>query len=81
MSDQYTADPPAPEQKSGSRLTDTTTLVLLAVVVVFALTNSRSTKITWLVASSRAPLFIVIGICVAVGFAAGYLTAQRKGKG
>lgn len=58
---------------------DPTTLVLAAAVVAFALANSRSTKITWIVASSRAPLFVVIAICVAAGFLAGYLTARRKG--
>jgi uncharacterized integral membrane protein len=79
MADQYTTDPPAPA-KSSSRVPDTATLVLLAVVILFAITNSRSTKITWVVASSRAPLFIVIGICVAIGFGAGYYTAQRRAK-
>jgi uncharacterized integral membrane protein len=65
---------------SGFPRADTATIVLVGVVILFALFNSRSTKITWIVASSRAPLFVVIALCVAVGFAAGYLTAQRRGK-
>lgn len=78
-------DPPGADAEAGGRgsrlpLGDTATIVLVAVVLLFALFNSRSTKITWIVASSRAPLFVVIGLCVAIGFAAGYLTAQRRAK-
>lgn len=59
---------------------DPVTIVIAVAVILFALANSRSTKITWIVASSRAPLFVVIAICVAGGFAAGYLTARRAAK-
>lgn len=79
MADQHTTDAPPPKTWD-SRLPDTATLVLLAIVILFAVANSRSTKITWIVASSRAPLFVVVAICVAVGFAAGYLVAQRRAK-
>lgn len=79
MADQYTTDPP-PETTKDSRVPDTATLVLLGIVILFAITNSRSTKITWVVASSRAPLFVVIAICVAIGFGAGYYAAQRRAK-
>lgn len=78
-------DPPGADAEAEGRTSrfpggDTATIVLVAVILLFALFNSRSTKITWIVASSRAPLFVVIGLCVAVGFAAGYLTSQRRGK-
>ena len=80
MADQYAPDGAGPESKSSSRVPDTATLILLAFVVLFAIANSRSTKITWIVASSHAPLFVVVAICVAAGFLAGYLTAQRRGR-
>lgn len=74
-------DPGAPSTRDEwwQRL-DPVTLVIAVAVILFALANSRSTKITWIVASSRAPLFVVIAICVAGGFAAGYLTARRAGR-
>ncbi|WP_354700951.1 hypothetical protein DSM112329_01244 [Paraconexibacter sp. AEG42_29] len=69
-----------PEEKSRLSNTDIATIALVAVVVVFAVANSRTTKISWVVASSKAPLFVVIAICVVVGFAAGFLFAQRRAK-
>lgn len=68
------------EDKRGLSNSDIGTLVLVGVVVLFAIVNSRSTKISWVVASSKAPLFVVIAICVVIGFAAGFLFAQRRGK-
>lgn len=77
-----TEDPLAPTSEKKPRIskTDFATIALVAVVVVFALANSRTTKISWIVASSRAPLFVVIAICVVIGFAAGFLFAQRRAK-
>lgn len=68
------------DAKRGLSNSDISTLVLVGVVVLFAIVNSRSTKISWIFASSKAPLFVVIAICMVVGFAAGFLFAQRRGK-
>jgi uncharacterized integral membrane protein len=77
MTDQHDA---GPERTQWWARLDPATIALAVAVLLFALANSRSTKITWIVASSHAPLFVVIAICVAAGFAAGYLTARRSGR-
>jgi uncharacterized integral membrane protein len=52
--------------------------VLGALVVVFAVLNSQSVKIDWIVTTTRAPLIVVIILCGLAGFALGTLAARRR---
>jgi uncharacterized integral membrane protein len=52
--------------------------VLVAVIVLFALFNSQTVTIHWIVTTTDTPLIVVIAGCGLVGFAAGYLVARRR---
>jgi uncharacterized integral membrane protein len=48
------------------------------VAVLFAVLNSQSVKVDWLVSTTRTPLIVVIVISAAVGHASGQLLARRR---
>jgi len=52
--------------------------VLVALIVLFALFNSQTVTIHWIVTTTETPLIVVIAGCGLVGFAAGYLVARRR---
>ena len=52
--------------------------VLGAVLVLFAVLNSQDVRVHWLVTTTTGPLIIVILICGALGFAAGWLLVRRS---
>jgi uncharacterized integral membrane protein len=52
--------------------------ILVLIVVLFALLNSQTVKIKWLVTSTRMPLIVAIVLSAAVGFAVGWLLARRN---
>ncbi len=53
-------------------------IVLVVVLVVFALLNFQSVEISFLIFRVDLPLFIVLAIMGAIGFAAGWLAAGRR---
>ncbi|HEY3864552.1 MAG TPA: LapA family protein [Solirubrobacteraceae bacterium] len=55
------------------------TAVLLAVLIVlFAVVNSQTVTIHWIVTTSQTPLIVVIAGCGFVGFAVGWTFARRR---
>ena len=55
------------------------TAVLLAVLVaLFAVVNSQTVTIHWIVTTSQTPLIVVIAGCGLVGFVVGWTFARRR---
>ena len=69
-----------PTVTSKRQLTPRTAIagVLVALIVLFALFNSQTVTIHWIVTTTETPLIVVIVACGLVGFAAGYLVARRR---
>ncbi|HEY5143564.1 MAG TPA: lipopolysaccharide assembly protein LapA domain-containing protein [Solirubrobacteraceae bacterium] len=57
-------------------------VVLVALIVVFAILNSQSVRMHWLVTTTTTPLFVVIIIFAALGLLLGYILGTRsRGRG
>lgn len=56
------------------------TLVLLgAFAALFAVFNARQVEVRWIFGDPiQTPLILVIAVCLAVGFAGGWLVAKRR---
>lgn len=54
---------------------------LVLLVVLFALLNFDKVKVNFIVTSAKAPLIVVIAICLAVGIVLGIAAGHRSGKG
>jgi uncharacterized integral membrane protein len=55
-----------------------TAVVLLVLIVLFAVANSQTVTIHWVVTTTQTPMIVVIAGCGLVGFAVGYLVARRR---
>lgn len=55
-------------------------VALTVVLVVFAIRNSQSVTIHWLVTTTETPLIIILAGCALIGFAAGWLFARRSAR-
>jgi uncharacterized integral membrane protein len=55
----------------------TLVVVLLGLIVLFAVANSHTVGIDWVVTETRAPMVLVIGLSAGVGFLVGALVASR----
>ena len=53
-------------------------LVLIASIVGFALSNTETVRIDWIVTVTRAPMVVVIALSGLVGFVAGVLVTYRS---
>lgn len=53
-------------------------LVVVAVVVVFALVNTKKVNVDWVVSDSRAPLWVVIGASAVAGAIIGFVARPRR---
>ena len=53
-------------------------LVVVAVVVVFALVNTKKVDVDWVVSDSRAPLWVVIGASAVAGAIIGFVARPRR---
>lgn len=49
-------------------------------IVLFAVLNSQSVEMHWLVATSTTPLFVVLLVFALLGFAVGYVVGRRGGR-
>lgn len=56
-------------------------IVLLGLIVLFAVVNSHTVEIDWLVATTRAPMIVVIALSGAGGLLIGALIANRGRSG
>jgi len=72
----------SPQSARKSRISASTIVagVLSALLVLFALLNSQSVTIHWVLTTTTAPLIVVIIGCGLVGFAAGWLLSRRSAK-
>jgi uncharacterized integral membrane protein len=52
--------------------------VLGVLLVVFAILNSQTVTVHWIVGTSEVALIVVIALCGLVGFAVGWLLARRQ---
>jgi uncharacterized integral membrane protein len=55
-----------------------TAAVLVVLIVLFAVANSQTVTIHWVVTTTQTPMIIVIAGCGFVGFAAGWIFARRR---
>ncbi|HUB36003.1 MAG TPA: lipopolysaccharide assembly protein LapA domain-containing protein [Solirubrobacteraceae bacterium] len=55
-------------------------VVLAVVITLFAVLNTESVQVNWILGSGEAPLIIVIVISVLVGVVLGYLASLRAGR-
>lgn len=53
-------------------------VVVVALIVVFAATNSNDVDVDWVFGDSAGPLWLVIAGSAAAGFLLGLLTAARR---
>jgi uncharacterized integral membrane protein len=51
---------------------------VVAVVVVFALVNTKKVDVDWVVSDSRAPLWVVIGASAVAGAIIGFVARPRR---
>ena len=52
--------------------------VLVVLIVLFAVANSQTATIHWIVTTTQTPMIVVIAGCGLVGFAAGWMFARRR---
>jgi uncharacterized integral membrane protein len=55
-------------------------VVLAVVITLFAVLNTESVEVNWILGSGDAPLIVVIVISVLVGVVLGYLASLRTGR-
>jgi uncharacterized integral membrane protein len=55
-----------------------TAVVLVVLIVLFAVANSQTVTIHWIVTTTQTPMIVVIAGCGLVGFAAGWMFARRR---
>jgi uncharacterized integral membrane protein len=55
-----------------------TAVVLAVLIALFAVVNSQTVTIHWIVTTSQTPLIVVIAGCGFVGFVVGWTFARRR---
>jgi len=55
-----------------------TAVVLVVLIVLFAVANSQTVTIHWIVTTTQTPMIVVIAGCGLVGFAVGWMLARRR---
>jgi len=55
-----------------------TAAVLVVLIVLFAVANSQTATIHWIVTTTQTPMIVVIAGCGLVGFVAGWMFARRR---
>lgn len=68
--------PTASQRKPSPRMIGA--LALSALLILFALLNSQTVTIHWIVTTTEVPLIIVIAGCGLIGAAVGWLAARRQ---
>lgn len=72
----------APVKKSGRTFTprDALLVAVVALVVLFAVLNTREVRVNWIIGTTSTPLIIVIAVSMLLGTGVGYLAARGKRK-
>jgi uncharacterized integral membrane protein len=76
-----TPDPssPAPPTDRGARRPALAAGAILGgLVAVFAVLNSQSVEVNWIVGSTRTPLIVVIVLFLLIGYSAAVLSSRRS---
>ena len=55
--------------------------LLIALILVFALLNSQSVRMHWIVTTTTQPLFVVLLVFAGLGLAIGYILGRRGRSG
>jgi uncharacterized integral membrane protein len=72
---------PQAKGRTNKELARTVLLVVLAIVItLFAVLNTESVKVDWVIGSGHAPLIIVIVISLLVGIVLTYAAERRSRK-
>lgn len=69
-------DPNAVEQKRSPRTV--AAYVAGGLLALFAVFNLQTVQIHWIVGSSRTPLIVLVALCGALGFGAGWLFSRHR---
>lgn len=73
---------PPPKQPTRSEREQTARSVAIGIlallVIVFAVLNSQTVKIKWIVTTTRMPLIVAIILIAAIGVAVGWLLGSRR---
>ena len=63
---------------------DNSRLLAMAILgglgILFAVLNLDEVEVNWIFGEASSPLILVIGLCLALGFAIGTLTSRRRAK-
>jgi len=54
--------------------------ILGVVLIVFAVLNSQTVKIHWIITTTRSPLILVIVVAGLLGFAIGWFVSRRRAR-
>ena len=68
---------PTSSQKSALTAGRIAVGLLVALVVVFAVLNSQSVRMHWIVTTTDTPLFILLVLFAVIGLAIGYIVGRR----
>ena len=68
-----------PAATSKRKLSSRTTVaaILGGLIALFAVFNSQTVEINWIVTATHTPLIVVIAVCGLLGFAVGWMLARR----
>jgi uncharacterized integral membrane protein len=70
--------PPAPEKDTPWKLIAFAVIAVYAILIV--LFNTNDVKVSFVFFSAQISLLVLILLCVGIGFAAGYLFDQLRGR-
>jgi uncharacterized integral membrane protein len=79
MADTLEQQPKQPQTSRRDRARTVATLVIGAVVAVFAVENLDRVDVNWVLGTWRTPLIIVIAVAWLLGVATGWLATRRRG--
>jgi len=67
-----------PSSRTGSLTAGRVVVVVLVILLVlFAVLNSQSVQMHWIVATSSTPLFVMLLLFAAIGFVVGWFVGRR----
>lgn len=78
MSTRGSAPPPSPEKDTPWKLIVFGVLAVYALLIIFL--NRKQVEVSFVFFSAEISLLVLILLCVGIGFAAGYLFEQLRGR-
>ena len=68
---------PSSSRSSGLTAGRVVVVVLVLLVVLFAILNSQSVRMHWIVTTTNTPLFVILIVFAAIGFVVGWFVGRR----